>query len=192
MNGATLVTALQHTLNPDRATRVQAEGALAQVRRPAPPRPARPVPDAAGAPPWQVHGCAGFLAELLKIAAADGARRQPPSVPPAPLRPADARARRSARCGRQAGQLHLLQEPGAPRVEHSRRRLGASAALQRRCAAARPACPAPRSGRRACAAHRRKGAGAGQSAGDADHGAAAGSVRTSEQSSRVAQRRHTD
>ena len=86
MNGATLVTALQHTLNPDRATRVQAEGALAQVRRPAPPRPPRPRRCRRSAL-RQVHGCAGFLAELLKIAAADGARRQPPPRPPRPSAP---------------------------------------------------------------------------------------------------------
>ena len=44
----------------------------------------------------QVHGCAGFLAELLKIAAADGAWRQPPPRAPLPPRPADARARDAA------------------------------------------------------------------------------------------------
>ena len=32
MDTATLVSALQHTLNPDKATRQQAEAALSQVR----------------------------------------------------------------------------------------------------------------------------------------------------------------
>ena len=93
MDTATLVSALQHTLNPDKATRQQAEAALSQVRaaclsfsrdEESPRGPAasrrRLARNAAtlrsGSPSLrlqQVQGTPGFLAELLQIAATDGA-----------------------------------------------------------------------------------------------------------------------